>query len=378
MSFGILKLVGTGDESVSNMPRTLDAGTIQSEMIEYFFLTGLSIRAISDGRNGAPHKIKRRTLSDWIQWYLTWDCPPAHNRKLLNLNYGSKVMDEEECRVLRRFVLEHPTLYLDEVQNHLHDMGLPFVSISTLNRYLHSMNLSHRKLLSVARERCEIRRAQYLQEISRYAPEQLVFVDETQKKLETSKRQTGWAVQGSHARVLEYFMRHDSHTFSLIAAADMNGFIPEAMMPMEKAEGNITGDIFIEYLRNFLLPVCNSFVSGLNRSVIVLDNATVHPPQQVENLCAEYGVHVVWTAPYSPDLNPIEYFFRVYKASMRRLILVFDEQTAHYMASGTCLDSTIIRNVYAHVGLLDKGTFDVLAPRTLVEVLEAARVLRNG
>ena len=53
----------------SNMPRKIDAITVQREMLEYYFVHGgYTISGIADGRNCAPHKVKRRTPSRWIQW----------------------------------------------------------------------------------------------------------------------------------------------------------------------------------------------------------------------------------------------------------------------------------------------------------------------
>lgn len=34
------------------------------------------------------------------------------------------------------------------------------------------------------------------------------------------------------------------------------------------------------------------------------------------------GAKIVYTAPYSPDLNPIEFFFSVYKAALKRCTYV--------------------------------------------------------
>jgi transposase len=323
-------------------------------MIRYFFDSGLSISDISDGRNGAPHKIKRQTLSHWINWYRQWDVPPAFNSHLLRVDQGNGSLNEREKAVLKRFVLQNPTLYLDEIQFQLAEQGMPLCSISTLHKYLNKMNLSHRKLLSVARERCEYRRAQYLQEVKQFAPEQLVFVDETQKKLMTAHRNRGWAVRGSHARVLERFTRRRNFTFSMIAAMDMEGFIVEACLPVDKVVGTVTAEVFSEYLRHSLLPNCNAYESGLPRSVIVLDNATVHDPGAVEALCAEFGVRLIWTAPYSPDLNPIEYMFHVYKAHLRRYANIQGEEVAHYQALSGCLDAEGIRRIYQHCHLVER------------------------
>ena len=115
-----------------NRPRKIDAVTVQQrEMFEYYFVHGgYTISGIADGRNGAPHKVKRRTLSRWIQWYLTWDCPPAHNQKLLNLNNGATYSTTEQLEALRRFVLGNPMFYLDEIRHRLPELELPIVSVT--------------------------------------------------------------------------------------------------------------------------------------------------------------------------------------------------------------------------------------------------------
>jgi transposase len=52
--------------------------------------------------------------------------------------------------------------------------------------------------------------------------------------------------------------------------------------------------------------------------VLVIDNASFHRSDRVEELCAEAGVILVYLPPYSPDLNPIEEFFAKLKAFIRR------------------------------------------------------------
>lgn len=45
------------------------------------------------------------------------------------------------------------------------------------------------------------------------------------------------------------------------------------------------------------------------KSVLVMDNASFHHPERIEQLCSSKGVKLVYLPPYSPDLNPIEEFF---------------------------------------------------------------------
>ena len=52
---------------------------------------------------------------------------------------------------------------------------------------------------------------------------------------------------------------------------------------------------------------------------MILDNASIHHDDEVVKMIEEAGAKVIYTAPYSPDLNPIELMFAVYKASLKRL-----------------------------------------------------------
>ena len=42
-------------------------------------------------------------------------------------------------------------------------------------------------------------------------------------------------------------------------------------------------------------------------SVIVMDNATFHKRQDVQELIKDAEHTILWLPPYSPDLNPIDY-----------------------------------------------------------------------
>ncbi|KAE8221173.1 hypothetical protein CF319_g5423 [Tilletia indica] len=54
------------------------------------------------------------------------------------------------------------------------------------------------------------------------------------------------------------------------------------------------------------------------RSVLVVDNASVHKGEDVRELLDQAGVHLIYLPPYSPDLNPIEHAFSTLKARLRR------------------------------------------------------------
>ena len=64
------------------------------------------------------------------------------------------------------------------------------------------------------------------------------------------------------------------------------------------------------------------------RSVLILDNASIHKNDRLRELCEEHGVLLKFLPPYSPDYNPIEATFHDLKAWIRKnylLALDFEE-----------------------------------------------------
>lgn len=49
-----------------------------------------------------------------------------------------------------------------------------------------------------------------------------------------------------------------------------------------------------------------------------MDNASIHLGGEIADLCADFGVRIVYLPRYSPDFNPIEKGFNVIKMRFRR------------------------------------------------------------
>ena len=57
---------------------------------------------------------------------------------------------------------------------------------------------------------------------------------------------------------------------------------------------------------------------GVNpRSVVVLDNASIHHLAHVQDIITGVGARLVFLPPYSPDLMPLEEVFAEVKALLR-------------------------------------------------------------
>ena len=77
-------------------------------------------------------------------------------------------------------------------------------------------------------------------------------------------------------------------------------------------EGTVDGQGFSELVRSYLLPVLLPFNNINPRSVVVMDNASIHHVQEVS------GAKLLYLPPYSPDLNPTEGVFSQIKCIIKQ------------------------------------------------------------
>ena len=77
---------------------------------------------------------------------------------------------------------------------------------------------------------------------------------------------------------------------------------------------------FADWIEDYIVPVIGKIEFNEPNSIVVLDNASVHYSPRVVQLIEEAGGYVLFLPPFSPDFNPIEKMFQVYKARLKRLV----------------------------------------------------------
>lgn len=85
-------------------------------------------------------------------------------------------------------------------------------------------------------------------------------------------------------------------------------------------------------------------------SCIVMDNAPIHHRGEIKQLCDQFGVRLLYLAPYSPDFNPIEKAFFVIKNRLRRtkaLIGQFTTEEEAHIIHTTAEDVITPKLVYS-------------------------------
>ena len=80
---------------------------------------------------------------------------------------------------------------------------------------------------------------------------------------------------------------------------------------------------FIEYVRTCLVPVLGNYWRKEPHSVVIMDNCSIHIDKRVRELIENAGAILIYSAPYCPELIPIEYMFHQWKAYLKRHSLDF-------------------------------------------------------
>ena len=75
-------------------------------------------------------------------------------------------------------------------------------------------------------------------------------------------------------------------------------------------KGTANSDVVCGYFEN-ILPTLKQ------KSVIIMDNASFHKGQRLNEIFEKYGHKLVFLSAYSPDLNPIENMWGTIKTNLR-------------------------------------------------------------
>ena len=96
-------------------------------------------------------------------------------------------------------VVKKPGIYLREIQQELHDFLIVDVSICTICKFLHQSGFTRQRLHNVALQQDAFLRQQYIQDMSVYSPDMMVFVDETGADQRNCLHKYGYSIHGKPA-----------------------------------------------------------------------------------------------------------------------------------------------------------------------------------
>lgn len=222
----------------------------------------------------------------------------------------TRLLSEYDELLTVSLLLENPSLYLGEACSKVNNLTGIQVSAATICRIIHRHGLTRKKIQQVALQRSSIYRGDYMAEMQFFNVDQLVWLDETGCDKRDHIRKMGYAMKGE--RPICKRLLHRGQRISAVAAMCSDGVIA-----LKLEVGTFNGDKFTQFVTETLIPEMLQF-DGLNpRSVLVMDNCSIHHISPALETLANAGIVTMFLPPYSPDLNPAEELFSAVKYYLR-------------------------------------------------------------
>ena len=162
----------------------------------------------------------------------------------------------------------------------------------------------------VAKQRDDLSRAIYAEEVRLYNTEMFIFLDETGSDRRDARRKFGYSLRGKPAVSNKLLIR--GQHLSTIACISVQG-----LLECEAVDSTVNGDTFRDFVASKLLPHLLPFDGKNPHSVVVMDNASIHHVHGISEIISDAGALVVFLPPYLPDYNPIEEMFSRIKTSLK-------------------------------------------------------------
>lgn len=227
-----------------------------------------------------------------------------------------RVLTEVEQLTLLQAVIHDPTMFLHEMQQYLNTNAGIQVHVSTICRTLKRLGFTRQKVQVIALQRSEELRIKFMAEVSVFEPEMFIWIDETGSDRRNAIRSHGYSLRGVTPRT--HSLRVGGNRISAIAMMTMH-----AVEDVYLTNDSVNGERFEDFIARCLLPIVMPF-NGINpNSIVVMDNASIHHIDRVQDIITGIGARLLYLPPYSPDLNPIEEVFAKVKACIKEHATAF-------------------------------------------------------
>ena len=254
-----------------------------------------------------------------------------------------RLLGEYEQAVLLHTILSRPGIYLSEIQEELFDHFGVLVSVPTICRTLKYIGCTRQTMHHVAIQRSDTLRAKFMSEISVYDPAMLVWLDESGFNRRDATRKYGYSVRGRPLSDHHLLVRGTRYTAIPIISI-------EGIHDVYLREGTMDGNQFEHFVQSSLLPILQPFNNINIRSVVVLDNASIHHVDKVRDLIeGQADSRLIYLPPYSPDLNPTGGVFSQVKSIIKKDCQLFEVYSAPRALIAMTFGMVTVQDCLGHI-----------------------------
>ena len=285
-------------------------------------------------RISKKHHVSTRQLRRWYYHFLNWGEYQYQTklkvklfRKKNRTCLRAKTVTDEIVQALQEILDENPEYYLDEIAEELVKRVGVYLPFSTIYETMTKrMGFSLQVCYEAAKQQNEMERRLYKEALKCVVKNagQVLVIDEVHKDKKASRRRRAWGKRNSGGVALRKWFRNEVR-YTMIAGFNIDGFMqstvgifPRDEISEEGAAGTVDGETFRKWLREKICPKLGDYRKRERNSIVIMDNASTHMGHEVRDMILERGALLIYSAPYSPDLSPIEYGFNIYKSYLKR------------------------------------------------------------
>jgi hypothetical protein len=180
-----------------------------------------------------------------------------------------------------------PGLYRDEMAIFLHDEFGILVTASPISMASASIGWSKKATRHVAKERNAGLRDFYLHSLSDFRSYHLVYVGESGCDKHIGFRRTGWPPVGVAPVPVTRFYR--DRRYQILPAYTQDG-----ILLLRVVQGTTDSAVFEDFIEQ-LLHQCRRWPEP--KSVLIIDNASFHHSERIEQMCLDVGVKLLYLPP---------------------------------------------------------------------------------
>lgn len=156
--------------------------------------------------------------------------PQGHN------HHRKRLTPTDEFLILE-LVAEKPGIYLRELQTEVYKASGTQISFSTICTFLHKNGFTHCKLSRTSGQQSDFLRCHFMEDVSIFNIDMLVFIDESGSDTRDTLRKYGYSLRGQPAKAVSLFSR-EKH-LSAIAA-----MCCDSVLGCRIIEGGVKSDDF--------------------------------------------------------------------------------------------------------------------------------------
>ena len=227
---------------------------------------------------------------------------------------------------------ENPSYRLKDLRDQISKKYNRTISLSSVCRCIRLLGLSYKKSTFqqyTKWDKLRLAREEFNRQLTQIPKNRIVCLDESYF-YERLCRSYGYSSVGEKCTIR---IPCGMKKISLMLAVSMDN-----VLAYEVSHDNYNRKNFYAFLKDKLLP-------QFTGKFILMDNASFHKCKEIKKLIADSNNQTLFIPPYSPQYNPVEVVFHMFKSVFSNMLIIKINHVEHYLSS---INLSVLKRIYEH------------------------------